>query len=298
MIYTVTCNPALDYRVRVAEFKPGAINRAKSEHLEAGGKGVNVSKVLKRLGVESVATGFVAGITGDIFCRMLAQDGISSDFVRVKGNTRINVKIRAEEETDLNGNGPTIDAQDWEHLEAALKQVPLHSVLVLAGSVPRGVSGQAYRDLLQRLGRKDLKVVIDACGELLAGAVEQGPWLVKPNLDELGELYGVSIQTKEEALTYAQKLCCAGAENVLVSMGACGAMLVSEAKGSICVPAYEGKAIDTVGAGDSLLAAYLAAKEWGKTDEEALRFGVAAGCATAFSEGLANASDVYALFSK
>ena len=297
MIYTVTFNPALDYILRVGQLCPGKLHRAESDVFAVGGKGINVSRVLKNLGVHSVATGFIAGEVGDVICRMLDGQGVAHDFIRVGRQSRVNVKIKGKEETEINASGPDIPREALEALAKKLSGVPADSVLVLAGSVPASLPKDIYERLLAALARPDLRVVADASGELLLDVLPFRPWLIKPNRDELDETFGRHMRSVDEALSYAEKLRTMGARNVIVSMGGGGAMMVTDS-GSYYQSVFAGEVVDTVGAGDSMVAGFIAAKQWGKDDREALRFAVAAGCATAFRSGLAEPADVRALLAR
>lgn len=297
MIYTLTCNAALDYAVRVNDLREGTLCRAAEEHLRAGGKGINVSLMLHALGVPSVALGFAAGFTGDVILEELRAKGIDEEFIRVEGFSRINVKLlQRDSETEINGRGPVVTQENVLCLLAQIAALPAGATLVMAGSVPDSLPRDFYARLLRQAGREDFRVVVDASGELLAASVACKPWLIKPNLDELSEVFQKRIHTRKEAAACARELCRGGVRNVIVSMGAEGALLVrAGAEEEIFVPAFRGKAVDTVGAGDALLAGFLAAKEAEKTDAEALHFGVAAGSATAFRNGLATSEEVFAL---
>lgn len=295
MIYTLTCNPALDYVVRPDKFKEGATNRSEGESIAPGGKGINVSIMLKRLGIPTLAMGVAAGFTGDMLLQMLKEAGIRTDFIRVDGFTRINVKIKAGRETEINGKGPRLTPQAEEELVKKVVALPKDACLVLAGSVPEYQSGDFYARLLGAADRRDLRVVVDASGALLVNVLQYRPWLIKPNLEELGEIFGVRFTARQQVERYARRLCEMGARNVIVSLGSSGAMMINEEGEEMSVPAFIGDAVDTVGAGDALVAAFVAAKEKGRTDLEALRRGVAAGCATAFKEGLAERTEIDAL---
>ena len=297
MIYTVTFNPALDYILRVGQLCPGKLHRAESDVFAVGGKGINVSRVLKNLGVHSVATGFIAGEVGDVICRMLDGQGVAHDFIRVGGQSRVNVKIKGREETEINGRGPDIPPAALAALAQKLAAAPAGSILVLAGSVPASLPQTAYEQLLTAIGRKDLRIVADASGALLLGALPFRPWLIKPNRDELDETFGLHMRSVDEALAYAQKLRAMGARNVIVSMGGGGALMAAES-GTYYQSVFQGEVVDTVGAGDSLVAGFIAAKEAGEGDREALRYAVAAGCASSFREGLAEQADIRALLSR
>ncbi len=298
MIYTLTCNPALDYAVRLDKFREGAINRSYGESIAPGGKGVNVSLVLKNLGVPTLAMGVAAGFTGEVLLEMLEARGVPTDFLRADGFTRINVKLKSARETDINGSGPALTEEMLGALAQKIAALPQNACLVLASSVPEGVSGDFYARLLAASGRDDLRVAVDASGALLVNVLQYRPWLIKPNLEELSEIFGVRFTSREQVERYAHRLCEMGARNVIVSLGSNGAMMLNERGEEMMVPAFIGEAVDTVGAGDSLVAAFIAAKEGGGTDLQALRRGVAAGCATAFKEGLATREEIEALLKR
>lgn len=301
MIYTVTFNPSIDYIVTVDHFVPGRVNRTIKERILPGGKGINVSWVLHNLGYESTALGFVAGFTGEHLQTLLQEKGITTDLIRVEeGMSRINVKIRSDweqqEESEINGMGPVVDETAIRKLYEKLDPLQSGDILVLAGSVPTGLSASVYREIMSRLKSKNLRIVVDAAGDLLLEVLPYHPFLIKPNNHELGELFGVTIRDKEEAIFYGRKLQDMGARNVLISMGADGAVLVAEDTSVHRMDAPCGKVVNAVGAGDSMVAGFLA----GFLDKEdyayALRMGACAGSASAFSEDLATGAEVMALF--
>lgn len=293
MIYTVTLNPALDYIISVDHFHTGQINRTETELVQPGGKGINVSIVLKHLGHESIALGFAGGFTGNALSEMVAEKGVVSDFIRVKnGATRINVKMRSDEETEINGKGPSIDEEETNRLYEKLDQLKKGDVLVLSGSIPSSLPDTIYMDIMKRLEDKGVMISVDATGELLTKVLPYHPFLIKPNNHELGEIYGTEIHTKEEALFYAGKLQEKGARNVLISMAGEGAVLLSENGEKIRGEAPKGKVLNSVGAGDSMVAGFLAG--WLDTHDyhQAFRLGVCAGSATAFHEELATGEQI------
>lgn len=299
MIYTVTFNPAIDYLVHVEELRLGDVNRLQSEEIYCGGKGINVSLVLRELGIPSRALGFVAGFTGKALEEGVAAQGIETDFVHLeKGCTRINVKLKAGQETELNGRGPELDERAAAQLFAKLDALGDGDVLVLAGSVPDGLPGDVYEKILARLSGKGIRAVVDASGELLMNVLKYKPFLIKPNHHELGGLFGVTLQGYDQVVSYALKLRELGAVNVLVSMAEQGAVLV-DAEGlvhrcGVC----EGTLRNSVGAGDSMVAGFLAGFLYGSPGGDydyALRLATAAGAATAFSDGLARAKDIVRL---
>ena len=293
MIYTVTFNPALDYVMRMSSFLPGETNRAEAEELQIGGKGINVSFILAQLGRESVALGFLAGDTGELLRRRVEATGIQTDFIFLPaGQTRINVKIKGQVETELNGRGPDIPAPSLEALYAKLNALTEGDTLVLSGSVPASLSPHTYEEILRRLSGRSVRCVVDTAGELLLNVLPLRPFLVKPNHRELGELMGRELDPGDTpALSRAaRELQGRGAENVLVSLGPHGALL-SAADGEIYVQkAPAGILKNSVGAGDSALAGFLTACDRGYA--EALRLAVAAGSATAFSLGLATRAEI------
>ncbi|MGN0499344.1 MAG: 1-phosphofructokinase [Acutalibacteraceae bacterium] len=292
MIYTVTFNPALDYVLHLDKLEVGEINRSVSEQIINGGKGINVSTVLKNLGVENTALGFCAGFTGDELERGINADGVKTDFIHLKnGFTRVNVKIRAQEDTDINGQGPKIENEDIERLFEKLDSLGQEDILVLAGSIPNTLPKDIYERILERLDGRGVKTVVDATGELLVNVLKYKPFLIKPNNDELGEIFGKTLETDEEITEYAIKLREMGAENVLVSMGGAGAILVT-ADGCFKRGVAKGKVVNTVGAGDSMVAGFLYGYLKSGDYEYALKTGTAAGGATAFTVGIATKEEI------
>ena len=295
MIYTVTFNPAIDYVVRTPELKTGQVNRSEGEQMFFGGKGINVSIVLGELGVRSAALGFVAGFTGEAIENGLAKMGINTDFVRLKnGNSRINVKIKSSEETEINGQGPDISGDELAQLYAKLDKLEDGDTLILAGSIPSSLPSDIYEKILQRLSGRDIRTVVDATKELLLNTLKYRPFLIKPNNFELGELFGVTLESDDDIMHYAKKLQEMGARNILVSMAENGAILLDESGNFHCCGVCKGTVVNSVGAGDSMLAGFIAGKEKGD-DDYALRLGTAAGGATTFSEGLAAGEEIMRL---
>lgn len=295
MIYTVTFNPAVDYVVHTGELKIGEVNRSEGEEIYFGGKGINVSIVLHELGVRSRALGFVAGFTGDAIEKGVAGMGIETDFVHLdNGFSRINVKIKSGEETDLNGQGPVIDAAAQERLFQRLDVLEDGDTIVLAGSIPGSMPSDIYERILKYLSGKRIHAVVDATKDLLLNVLKYKPFLVKPNNHELGEMFGVTLTTNEEIAEYAARLKQMGAENVLVSMAGDGALLLdADGKAHTC-GVCRGTVKNSVGAGDSMVAGFIAGLAKGGY-EYALRLGTAAGGATAFSDGLAQRKDIFRL---
>lgn len=287
MIYTVTFNPAVDYVVKTDEIVVGAVNRACSEQIFFGGKGINVSLVLRELGIDSVALGFVAGFTGKAIEQGIAKLGIRTDFVWLdNGFSRINVKIKSGEETELNGQGPVIAKKDIDELYKKIDAISEGDTLVLAGSIPNSLPSSIYEDIMRSLEGRKVRVVVDATNELLMNVLKYKPFLIKPNNFELGEMFGVDLKTDEEIIEYAFKLKAMGASNVLVSMAKDGAILISENNQVHRCGVCSGIVKNSVGAGDSMVAGFIAGCENGDY-EYALKLGTATGGATAFSEGLA-----------
>ncbi|MBE6623635.1 MAG: 1-phosphofructokinase [Ruminococcaceae bacterium] len=288
MIYTVTLNPAVDYVLEVDSIKIGETNRVREENYYIGGKGINVSRVLKELDIPSVALGFAAGFTGDLICSFLEKYGIKSDFVRLdSGFSRINVKIKNNTVTEINGNGPDISKEKIYMLFNKLDAVKDGDLIVLAGSVPQSVPFDIYQKIMERLSGKDIRFAVDATGQLLLDTLKYKPFVIKPNIDELAELFGKYPESEEEILKFANELHKKGARNVIVSLGKEGAVLVDENGHISRVSAHKGNVKNTVGAGDSLLAGFIAGYEKTGDFSYALRLGNAAGAATAFSEDLA-----------
>ena len=295
MIYTVTFNPAIDYVVKTEKIALGSVNRAASEQIYYGGKGINVSAVLAELGIRSKAMGFTAGFTGEAIERGVEAMGIDADFVRLKeGTSRINVKIRAEEETELNGQGPHIDDEALSQLFKKLDRLKDGDTLILAGSIPNSLPSNVYERILEMLSDRDIRTVVDASGELLVNVLKYKPFLIKPNDHELGEIFGVNISTYDGVVEYAVKLQAMGARNVLVSMAGSGAILLCENGRLIKCGVCMGTVKNSVGAGDSMLAGFVAGSAENDLDY-ALKLGTACGGATAFSEGLAKKELIFEL---
>lgn len=292
----MTFNPSLDYVIQMKSLKPGEINRTEEEHLYPGGKGVNVSVVLSNLGVGSRVIGFKAGFTGENLERMLEEFGCDTDLIPLQeGFTRINVKINAGEETEINGQGPPIGEKALHALYGKLDLMKEGDILVLAGSIPGSLPPDIYETILERLQGRGIHFVVDATKELLLNVLKYRPFLIKPNNHELGELFGKKLSTEEEIIASAKKLKEMGAENVLVSMAGDGAVLVTDTGEVYKSLPPEGKVVNSVGAGDSMVAGFLTG--WLKTGDykEALRLGIAAGSASAFCSWLASREDIETL---
>ena len=299
VIYTVTFNPSLDYIVSVKDFRPGMTNRTSSELMLAGGKGINVSIVLGNLGIKSTALGFIAGFTGDEIVRRLHNGGINSEFIKINdGISRINIKLKSIDGTEINGQGPHIDSSHIEQLMNRLRRLESGDVLVLAGSIPAGISDNIYKDIMDMLKDKGVQIVVDATSRLLTNVLEYNPFFIKPNQHELGDIFNVTLNTQEEVIPYALELKKMGAVNVCVSMGGKGAILVADDGNVYKAKAPDGILKNSVGAGDSLVAGFLSDWIEKKDYEYAFRKGVATGSASAFSERLATNGEVNDLIGK
>ena len=285
MIYTVTLSPTLDYVVSVDHFQTGAINRTRSEDVFPGGKGVNVSLVLNDLGYLTTAMGFIAGFTGAEIKRLLRVGGVESNFIQVeRGMSRINMKIRSDEETAINGQGPEITQEDIGTLFSRLRFLIDGDTIVLAGHIPPSLPSDMYEQILEFLRGRNLRVIVDAEKELLTGTLRYHPWLIKPNAEELGDIFGIQIHSREEAVPYAARLQDMGARNVLVSLGGEGAVLLTEQGEIFSSDALKGKVVNTVVAGDSMIAGFLAGYLDSDGDYEmAFKEGLCAGAAKAFN---------------
>ena len=299
MIYTVTFNPAIDYVVRVEDFSLGQVNRSSREEIQFGGKGINVSVMLKHLGTDSCVLGFLAGFTGKAIEDGLHRMGIRTDFIHLsQGMTRINVKLKAKEETEINGQGPGISQADFQKLLEQVALLQQGDTLVLAGSIPQSLPDDVYERIIQSLAGKDIQVVVDATRNLLCHVLKYRPFLIKPNHIELGEIFDRTLHTDEEIRECASLLQQRGARNVLVSMAGDGAILLDETGAFHKIAAPKGEVKNSVGAGDSMVAGFLAGYLQSRDYETALRIGAAAGSATAFSEGLAQRDEVQALLDR
>ena len=287
MIYTVTFNPAIDYTVKLSSLRPGALNRNLSEEYLFGGKGINVSGMLRNLGEESIALGFIAGFTGEGLEKGLQQQGIVTRFIRVaEGMTRINVKVKAQEETEINGIGPTITQEDMQTLYGLLDDLQAQDTLVLSGSIPGCLPDDTYEKIMEYLQHRDIRMVVDASGKLLVNVLKYRPFLIKPNNHELGEIFGEEPQTDAQIIECAQKLQEMGGRNILVSMAGDGALLLDETGKIHRMGCPKGKLVNSVAAGDSMVAGFLAGYQQTGDYGYALKLGTAAGSATAFSIGL------------
>ena len=299
MIFTVTFNPSLDYIVRVDEMRLGTINRTNYEQLLPGGKGINVSIVLGNLGHPSRALGFSAGVTGVALEKLLADSGVDADLVHVKaGFTRINAKVKAVEETEINGQGPRIAPEDVDALFSKLDVLGQDDTLVISGSVPNTLPSDMYEQVMERLAGRGVRIVVDAERDLLTRVLSYRPFLVKPNNHELGDIFGVTLKTRDEVVPYALRMQEMGAQNVLVSMAGEGGVLVAADGQVYQSPAAKGTVVNSVGAGDSCVAGFLAGLMETGSYQTAFQMGLAAGSASAFSDHLATRPEVEDLMSR
>lgn len=297
MIYTVTFNPALDYILELDKLEIGKIQKSKTELILPGGKGINVSTVLTNLEIDNIALGYKAGFVGAEIERLLRNMNVKTDFIDLEeGNSRINVKISGEEETAINTNGPKISENKILELLEKLKTLNENDYLVLSGSIPSSIKDDIYEKICRIVKKQNVKIVVDATKNLLVQALKYNPFLIKPNNEELGEIFGVEIHTKEDAYVYGKKLKEMGAQNVLVSMGKIGAALIDEAGQEYFIKSPEGKRVNTVGSGDSMVAGFIAGFLKYNNYNDALRMGVSAGSASALSKYLATKEEVYNLF--
>lgn len=299
MIYTVTLNPAIDYIMRMDELHMGITNRSNSEEYYCGGKGINVSLVLAELDIPSTALGFIAGFVGDAIDKWVANTYVTTDFIRLKsGISRINVKIKAGEETEINGQGPDIAEDELEALMMKVDHIQDGDTLVLAGSIPSTLPDDTYERMLERISDKDVRIVVDATKQLLVNSLKYKPFLIKPNKQELSEIFDVDVQTKEDIVTYAKKLQNMGARNVLISLGGDGAMLVDEDGQIHEAGVIKEKVVNTVGSGDSMVAGFVAGYEMKNSYSYALTLGSVCGNATAFLPWLATKEKINELLEK
>lgn len=297
MIYTVTFNPSLDYIVSMNGFELGRTNRTIGEQMFPGGKGINVSIVLGNLGIENTALGFTAGFTGEQIERQVQKIGLRTDFIHIEeGFSRINVKLKDYDGTEINGMGPEIGEMHVKELFGKLDRLGAGDILVLAGSIPKSLPDSIYSDILGRLQDKGVLFVVDATKDLLLNVLQYKPFLIKPNNYELGEIFDVTLETREEVVPYARKLQEKGARNVLVSMAGQGAVLVDEKNAVHMLAAPQGKLVNAVGAGDSMVAGFVAGWTRRQDYDHAFRMGIAAGSASAFSELLATRQEIEQVF--
>ena len=288
MIYTVTLNPSIDYVIKVDKLTTGNINRVNEEHVYPGGKGINVTRILKSLDNDNIALGFVSGFTGDYIINSLQELNLKSDFIKVKeGFTRINVKVKSEEETEINGQGPKISEEELNQFYKVIDKLVEGDILILSGSIPSCLDERLYESIMKKVEDRDIKVIVDATKNLLLNVLKYKPFLIKPNNHELAEMFNVELNSTEDVVFYARKLKEMGAQNVLISMGKDGALLVTENDEIFASSVAKGEVVNSVGAGDSMVAGFIAGYLKSNSYEEALRLGAASGGATAFSSDLA-----------
>lgn len=288
MIYTVTLNPSIDYVIKVDKLTTGNINRVNEEHVYPGGKGINVTRILKSLDNDNIALGFVSGFTGDYIINSLQELNLKSDFIKVKqGFTRINVKVKSEEETEINGQGPKISEEELNQFYKVIDKLVDGDILILSGSIPSCLDERLYESIMKKVEDRDIKVIVDATKNLLLNVLKYKPFLIKPNNHELAEMFNVELNSTEDVVFYAIKLKEMGAQNVLISMGKDGALLVTENDEIFASSVAKGEVVNSVGAGDSMVAGFIAGYLKSNSYEEALRLGAASGGATAFSSDLA-----------
>ncbi len=288
MIYTVTLNPSIDYVIKLNHLNNGSVNRVHEENVYPGGKGINVSRILKTLGYDNIATGFVSGFTGDFITNSLKELDIKSDFIKLEsGFTRINVKIKSDEETEINGQGPHISEEKLNELFNKLDKLKEDDILILAGSIPSTLNENLYEVIMDKVKASKAKVVVDATKNLLMNVLKHNPFLIKPNNHELEEIFNVKLHNEDDIIIYANKLKDMGAKNVLVSRGKDGALLVTEDNKVYLSNVPKGNVINSVGAGDSMVAGFVCGYLNTNSYEEALKLGAASGSATAFSSDLA-----------
>lgn len=293
MICTLTLNPSLDYIVTVDHFQVGATNRTSDDFILPGGKGINVSIVLQNMGLENKALGFLAGFTGKALESMVKEAGINAEFLWVeKGDTRINVKLRSDQETEINGRGPVITEEDIQKLMGRLEDLKEGDTLIISGAIPSSLPQTLYKDIMEKLSGRGIRIVVDATKDLLLNVLSLHPFLIKPNQHEIEEMFHVNLETLEDIEAYARKLQEGGAQNVLVSMGGDGALLIDETGKRHYAPAPRGKLKNSVGAGDSMVAGFITGYLKSGNYDEAFRTGVCTGSASAFSDLLATEEEV------
>ena len=297
MIYTVTLNPSIDYIVRLEQVQVGSVNRMDSDDKFAGGKGINVSRVLKRLGIQNTATGFIGGFTGKFITDTLVEEEIESRFVQVAEDTRINVKIKADQETEINGTGPNVEPAQLEELKAILSSLTADDTVVFAGSSAKNLGNVIYKDLIALTRQTGAQVVCDFEGQTLIDSLDYQPLLVKPNNHELGDIFGVKLENLDEIEKYARELLAKGAQNVIISMAGDGALLVTS-EGAYFAKPIKGTVKNSVGAGDSMVAGFTGEFVKSKDAVESFKWGVACGTATTFSDDLATAEFIKETYEK
>ncbi|MGY3765553.1 1-phosphofructokinase [Vagococcus vulneris] len=297
MIYTVTLNPAIDYVIRVPEFKTDQLNKTTEEFKFPGGKGINVSRILKNLKTDSVNLGYVGGFTGQFISDSLAKEELRTDFIDVPGDTRINIKLKSDVETEINGQGPVISSEALTQLKSQLAKVTKNDLVVFSGSIPKGLPADVYVELIKEIKKNDVPFVVDISSDSLFDILPYGPEFIKPNHHELADLFNVTFNSVADMIPYGRKLIEMGSKNVLISMGGDGALLVTQ-DAVYQAPVLKGQLKNSVGAGDSMVAGFV--NEYAKTRNsvDAFKYGVAAGSATAFSDDLATGDYILELVDK
>ncbi|MFS0671605.1 1-phosphofructokinase [Ornithinibacillus sp. 179-J 7C1 HS] len=297
MIYTITLNPSIDYVVNIPQVTLGKLNKMESDLKLPGGKGINVSRILHEIGKDTVALGFLGGFTGDFISDWLKKDGVQSDFIRIQEDTRINIKLKSDVETEINGRGPTISEEESKELMDKLNQLSKDDTVILSGSKPPSLPEDYYLNLIELISRQGASFIIDTTGRELLAALSNNPLLVKPNKEELAELFQVSISTEEDVLLYGKKLLELGAEHVIVSMAGEGALLFTK-NGIYKGINPKGTVKNSVGAGDSMIAGFTGEYMDSKDPMKAFKMGIASGSATAFSDDLAKQEDILSLMNQ
>lgn len=299
MVYTLTLNPALDHVVMVDKLELGETNRAIISNFYPGGKGLNVSRILNELGVENKALGYLAGFSGEEIERLSREKNVNMDFIKLShGHNRINIKLKAEVETEINGPGPLIDKEDVKKLYDKLNDLVDGDYLILAGSIPKSLDDDFYREIMVHLKDKRVEIVVDATNKALRNTLDLKPLLIKPNLRELEEIVGFEFKGIEDVKDHGRDLLNLGARNIIVSLGDKGALLIEEGGGTSYLPAPKGKLVNSVGSGDSMVAGFCAGLVKGLSKKEAFRLSIACGSATAFSSDLATRDGIYELLEK
>lgn len=297
MIYTLTLNPSIDYLVNVDDFTLGKVNRGISDNKFPGGKGINVSRVLKNFDIDSICLGFIGGFTGEFIDNFLKSTGVKTDFIKVSGDSRINVKIKSSKETELNGSGPKVNNDDLNKLFDKLEALNSEDILVLAGNIQSSLPSNLYLKIQKLLEKKGVKVIVDTSGKPLLEAIQLKPFLIKPNNHEIEEIFNIKISNDDELIYYGKKLVHMGAENVIISLGGDGAILITENK-VFRGNAPKGIVKNSVGAGDSLVAGFLSEYIKNKNIVNSFKMGIATGSASAFSTDLCTRNDVKHLLSE
>lgn len=298
MIYTVTLNPSLDYILNLDNFEAGKTNRSNKEEIYVGGKGINVSIVLKNLGIDTKLLGFSGGFVGKEIERIVNNIGCSCDFINVEENSRINIKLKSSEESEINANGPNINTKQIEELYSKLEKLESGDILVLAGSIPSCLPNDTYEKIQDKLKHKNVRIIIDATKELLTNSLKYSPFLIKPNKDELSEIFNVELKTKDDIIFYAKKLKEKGAQNIIISLGKDGAIFIDENENIYSLDAPKGELINSVGAGDSMIAGFIYGIQKFNDFQKAFEYSVATGSATAFSQWLAEKDTIEKIFNE